>query len=494
MRCVAIFATAGQSGSQVISSSAVKPTPAERITHALSEELERTWGEIKAALRLAVDERTYNLWLAPLRCEGISDGSVHLTGPREVAVWASERLGRVMQSCAASVLGPHVTVEISGCTAAGDTTPTAERRPRAAQTRSQANSAPAMTAVAQPDSLHPKYSFDQFVIGPHNRLAHAAALAVAEMPAQAYNPLFIYGPPGLGKTHLLHSVGRYVREFGGGLEVRYSTVEAFTSEFVSALSSKTTAAFKQRFRGVDVLLLDDVQFLQNKARTEEEFFHTFNALYEAGSQIVLTSDRLPDDLGDLEDRLRERFASGLVTDIGHPDYGTRLAILRKRAAHDGLQIESEGALEVIAQACASNVRALEGALIRVVAYASLTSKPLTAELAEAVISRLSLRARAAEPPTISRIQDATCSLFSITRDELLSRTRDARLTWPRHLAMYLSRELTTDSLPAIGKQFGGRDHTTVLNAHRRAADRMKRDASAFTQVEQLTLQLTRTSD
>ncbi|MGI8558791.1 MAG: chromosomal replication initiator protein DnaA [Solirubrobacteraceae bacterium] len=439
------------------------------------------WGEITAALRSAVDERTYGLWLAPLDCEAITGDILHLTGPPEVATWASDRLGRVIQSCAAVVLGPHVTVEIS--TASG-----AKHSRRAASSVAARDLAP--NSCPPDDALHPKYTFEQFVIGTHNRLAHAAALHVAELPAQAYNPLFIYGPPGLGKTHLLHSVGNHVRAYGGGLEVRYSTVEAFTAEFVSALGSKTTASFKQRFRGVDVLLLDDVQFLQRKARTEEEFFHTFNALYEAGSQIVLTSDRLPGDLGELEDRLRERFASGLICDIGRPDFATRLAVLRKRAAHDHLLLDDE-ALQVVAAAGANNIRALEGALIRVVAYASLTSRPLTAELAEEVVSRLSLRAKAAAPPTVSHIQEATCKLFSITREELLSRSRDPRLIWPRHLAMYLSRELTNDSLPVIGKQFGGRDHTTVLNAHRRASEQMKSDTGAYAQVEQLTSAINR---
>lgn len=443
----------------------------------MSAEVQHTWGEITAALRLAVDERTYGLWLAPLRCAAIHDDEVHLVGPREVAVWASERLGRVIQSCAATVLGAHVTVEISGVAI--------DARPAHVSSAAAASSATG-SAVPGRDPLHPKYTFDQFVIGPHNRLAHAAALAVAEIPAHAYNPLFIYGPPGLGKTHLLHSVGNYVRAFGGGLEVRYSTVEAFTSEFVSALAAKSTTAFKQRFRGADLLLLDDVQFLQNKARTEEEFFHTFNSLYEAGSQIILTSDRPPADLGALEDRLRERFACGLVTDIGRPDFATRLAILRKRAAHDGLLVADDSTLETIATACTGNVRALEGTLIRVVAYASLTSRPLTPDLAAEVISRLSLRADAAEPATVARIQEATCRLFSITHDELLSRSRDPRLTWPRHLAMYLSRELTSDSLPAIGRQFGGRDHSTVLNAHRRASAQMQRDAVTYAQVEELT--------
>jgi chromosomal replication initiator protein len=315
---------------------------------------------------------------------------------------------------------------------------------------------------------------------------------VAELPAQAYHPLFIYGPPGLGKTHLLHSIGNYVGAFGGGVQVRYTTVEAFTNEFLSSLSDGPTgkSAFKDRFRGVDVLLIDDIQFLERKAHTEQELFHTFNALYETGAQLVITSDRTPADLGQLEDRLRERFQSGLVTDIGRPDYATRLAILRKRAAHDELVVDDADALAVIAASVTSNVRALEGTLIRVVAYASLTSQQLTPGLAEEVIDRLGLRSRAAASPTIDTIQDAVCAHYSISRDELLSRSRAQRLAWPRHVAIYLARELTDHSLPVIGRQFGGRDHSTVLNACRRAGERLAADPKAYSAIEQLTAQLT----
>ena len=260
-----------------------------------------------------------------------------------------------------------------------------------------------------PPELNPKYTFEQFVIGPSNRLAHAAALSVAEMPSQAYNPLFIYGPPGLGKTHLLHSVGNYVSAFGGGLTVRYATAEEFTNAFLAALVARNLDEFKARFRGVDVLLIDDVQFLEGKARSEEELFHTFNALYDAGSQLVITCDRLPGDLADLEERLRERFAAGLVTDIERPDFATRLAILRKRAAHDGVALAADAA-ELLAARVTTNVRALEGALIRLVAYGSLTRRPLDRALVHDVLERLGLPLSAALAPSITaEIQDAACS-------------------------------------------------------------------------------------
>jgi chromosomal replication initiator protein len=305
------------------------------------------------------------------------------------------------------------------------------------------------------------------------------------MPAQAYNPLFIYGPPGLGKTHLLHSIGNYVQTFGGGLSVLYTTVEAFTNEFIYALGGGSIDAFKSRFRRADVLLIDDVQFLERKVRTEEELFHTFNALYESGSQLVLTSDRLPSDLDALEDRLRERFEAGLVTDIGRPDYGTRLAILRKRAHHEGVAVEDERPLELIASAVTTNVRAIEGALIRVVAYASLTGQAIDDQLTLKVLGDLGPRSPEREPTSIERIQAEAAGMFGLTTEQLLSRSRTDRVAWPRQLAMYLSRELTDHSLPAIGRAFGDRDHTTVLSACRRATTRIASDPEAYAQLSAL---------
>jgi chromosomal replication initiator protein len=341
------------------------------------------------------------------------------------------------------------------------------------------------------EELNPKFTFEQFILGDGNRFAHAAALAVAEMPAQAYNPLFLYGPPGVGKTHLLHSIGNYVRAYGSGATVRCTTAEAFTNAFLGALHGGDVDRFKERFRGVDVLLIDDVQFLESKARTEEEFFHTFNALHDAGSQVVLTSDRLPRDLAALEDRLRERFESGLVADIRPPDLPTRMTVLRKRVHHDGVALDGEDALAVIADRIDTNMRALEGALIRVVAYHSLTGRPIDAALAEEVLDGLypgqkGGRARLPAKPTVDLIQAATCELFGLTRDELLSESRNQRITWPRQLAMYLAREYTAQSLPAIGHAFGGRNHTTVMHACKRAAQRLATDPEVATTIRTLT--------
>ena len=308
------------------------------------------------------------------------------------------------------------------------------------------------------------------------------------MPGQAYNPLFLYGPPGLGKTHLLHAIGNYVRTHGGGLRVRSTTAERFTNEFVAALQAKGTEDFKARFRETDVLLIDDVQFLQRKARTEEEFFHTFNALHETGSQLVLTCDRLPADMAALEERLLERFQSGLVAELLPPDFATRLAILRKRVHHDAIQLADEGALHAIAHRITTNARALEGALIRVVAYHSLTHRPIDSELAEEVLGGLYPTPRAAaraEAPTIERVQELTCAAFDVSREQLLSAARNSRLAWARQVAMYLARRHTGATLPAIGERFGGRNHTTVMYACRKAGERLASDPAAQALVHDL---------
>jgi chromosomal replication initiator protein len=395
-----------------------------------------------------------------------------------VRAWIDSRFGRHLGDAAATVLGDGAEVEL----VADGPAPAHERTPMSG----------AWTAPEE-DALSPKLTFDQFVIGDCNRFAHAAALAVAELPGQAYNPLFIYGPPGVGKTHLLHSIGNYVRRFGEGLTVRATTTEQFTSDFVTAVRTGGLDAFKGRFRRADVLLIDDVQFLESKVKTEEEFFHTFNALHEAGSQLVLTSDRLPRDLDALEDRLRERFEAGLVADIGAPDRAVRLAVLRKRVQHDRVELADVAALDVIADHVVDNVRALEGALIRVVAFHSLTGRALDAELATEVLDGLypAPRGRIAQPaaPTIELIQQFTCEAFGITLEELVSHERTARVAWPRQVAMYLCREHTDQSLPAIGRRFGGRNHTTVLHACRRTTVRLTSDQDAYDAVHTLSARL-----
>jgi chromosomal replication initiator protein len=449
----------------------------------VSTELDHIWSRVQAELGAAVDESTYRIWLEPLRALELGEGRLLVEAPSRTRGWIGDRFGRLLQTCVAAAVGPELTIDL----VAGDTeTPI----PRFSNRQSPANQeradqAPIKRRGSEPEpSLNPKLTFEQFVIGDSNRLAHAAALTVAELPSQAYNPLFIYGPPGLGKTHLLHSIASFLLTHGGGLTVRYTTGEAFTNEFMSALQDRSLERFKERFRHVDVLLIDDVQFLERKTRTEEEFFHTFNALSDMGSQLVVTSDRLPRDMEALEGRLRERFEAGLVADIRPPDRTTRLAILRKRVQHDDIPLADPGAIDVIAERVALNVRALEGALIRVVAFASLTGRPLSGELAREVIDGLYPRARAAAR-SIAEIQAAACEQFGLSAQELLSPSRAARVSWPRQVAMYVARELTDESLPAIGRQFGGRDHTTVLHACRRCATRMAEDRRARDTVQDL---------
>jgi chromosomal replication initiator protein len=459
-----------------------------------------TWTEITDQLRDAVTDSTYHLWLEPLTFVGVDGDVLQVGAPDEIRSWVSERFARVLQACAAAVLGPETIVEIVPPQRAGGRAARGTGRPsedgagmrRSAATGGARSSADRRAQSAGADSLidtfNPKYTFEQFVIGEGNRLAHAATLAVAELPGQAYNPLFIYGPPGNGKTHLLHAIGNYLSAFGGGLTVQYATAETFTNRFVDALQGRAMESFKARYRHNDVLLIDDIQFLESKARIEEEFFHTFNALYETGSQLVLTSDRPPRDLQALEDRLRERFESGLVTDIVPPDLATRLTILRKRARHDGLSQIDDDALRAIATRITGNIRALEGALIRVVAFHSLTRRPLDAELADEVLTDLYPEAKPARR-TVRDVQRATCEAFGLSLDELLSESRVARIAWPRQVAMYLARELTDATLPAIGREFGGRNHTTVLHAHRRTTERISADRDAFQIVDQITRQL-----
>jgi chromosomal replication initiator protein len=332
--------------------------------------------------------------------------------------------------------------------------------------------------------LNPKYTFETFVIGSSNRFAHAAAFAVAETPAKAYNPLFVYGDSGLGKTHLLHAIGHYAQSLYQGLKVRYVSSEEFTNDFINMIRDGKQDGFRRRYRDVDVLLVDDIQFLENKEGTQEEFFHTFNTLHNASKQIVISSDRAPKRLVTLEDRLRSRFEWGLLTDVQPPELETRIAILRKKAVQDRLNAPPE-ALEYIASRISTNIRELEGALIRVTAFASLNRQSVDLQLAEFVLKDLIPEAHGPEI-TAATIMGQTASYFGLSIDDLCGTSRSRVLVTARQIAMYLCRELTDLSLPKIGQQFGGRDHTTVMHADRKIRSLMAERRSIYNQVTELT--------
>ncbi|MGI6552403.1 MAG: chromosomal replication initiator protein DnaA [Bacillota bacterium] len=323
--------------------------------------------------------------------------------------------------------------------------------------------------------LNPKYTFESFVVGNSNRFAHAASLAVAEAPAKAYNPLFIYGGVGLGKTHLMHAIGHFVQTYHPHHQVMYVSSETFTNELINAIRDDETEQFRNKYRNIDILLIDDIQFLANKERTQEEFFHTFNSLYEASKQIVISSDRTPKEIPTLEDRLRSRFEWGLITDIQPPDLETRIAILRKKANAENLQLPDE-ALTKIATKIESNIRELEGALISVAAYASINKIPIDQALIDKVLKDL-VPAQKQKEITIPLIQEECASYFKIRVEDFKSKKRTRSIAFPRQIAMYLARELTDASLPQIGDEFGGRDHTTVLHAHEKISRLLDEDTS-----------------
>jgi chromosomal replication initiator protein len=437
------------------------------------KDLQTDWEQVRRVLRDEVTDFTFHIWLEPLEPAGRSESVFYVRAPGHIRTSVRERHHEHLRVAARRALGQDVEVEIVD---EGWEPPDASADPSVR--------APSTAA------LNPKYTFEQFVIGDGNRLAHAAALAVAEMPAHAYNPLFIYGPPGLGKTHLLQAIGNYVQLYGDGLRVRYATVEEFTSDFVQSLQKKDTGSFRDRFRGVDVLLVDDVQFLADKVKTKEEFFHTFNALYEGGRQLVLTSDKSPADHDEFETRLRERFASGLVADLQPPELDVRMAILRKRAWLDSLNQVDDATLIEIASRVTASVRALEGALIRVVAYASLRGQKPTPDIARQVLS--SLYPNLPTPAlSLDVIQDETAVEFGITREAMLAHDRRPLVAFARQVAMYLARELTQETLPAIGRQFGGRNHSTVLHAHKKIAADLLVDPKVVDKVNVLRSRLDR---
>ena len=412
--------------------------------------------------------------LSPIVCDALS---ATLGREMRLAVTVDESIAPDLDDEATDELADSTYADIESVGLRSDPNP-------ALPPQASRGPAPAPRTSEEGSRLNPKYTFDTFVPGSSNRFAHAAARAVAEQPAKAYNPLFVYGESGLGKTHLLHAIGHYTRTLYAGSKVRYVSSEEFTNEFINSIRDDKASVFQRRYRDLDVLLVDDIQFLENKERTQEEFFHTFNTLYNANKQIVISSDRPPKQLTTLEDRLRSRFEWGLITDIQPPELETRIAILRKKAAQDKLNAPDD-VLEYIGSKISSNIRELEGALIRVTAFASLNRQPVDLGLAEIVLKDLIPEAGGPEI-TATTIMAQTATYFSLTLDDLCGTSRSRVLVNARQIAMYLCRELTELSLPKIGQTFGGRDHTTVMHADRKIRQLMAERRSIYNQVTELT--------
>jgi chromosomal replication initiator protein len=452
------------------------------VEHQIELTAESLWNEVAGRLRGALNDATYSTWFGEAAGLELSDNIFVLRVPNDFTRdWIEGHFLGLIGAAVRDVTGTERPVEVRV------SEPQILLQEDDDEEPEQAPAVERIVTSGRPESggFNAKYTFDSFVIGSSNRFAHAAALAVAEAPAQAYNPLFIYGGTGLGKTHLLQAVAQYVSEHSSEMSVRYVTSETFMNDFINSLRDKRIEGFKQRYRTYDVLLIDDVQFFEHKERIQEEFFHTFNSLYEAGSQIVMSSDRPPRDIATLEERLRSRFEWGLITDIQPPDLETRIAILRKKVKTDGIHVPDPQVLTFIAGRVSSNIRELEGALTRVVAFSSLTGLAMSVELAQNVLKDVFPQGEAAEV-SIKRIQDLVAERFSLSLEELCGDKRSQNIVYPRQVAMYLSRELTDSSLPKIGKEFGGRDHTTVIHATSKIARLIREDRSVYNLVQELT--------
>ena len=457
------------------------------VEHQIELTAESLWSEVSGRLRGALNDTTYGTWFGEAQGLELDDDRFVLAVPNDFTRdWIEGHFIGLIGAAIRDVTGRERPIELR----------VSELLLLPPDPLMNDDSGPLSVEVplvverlppSRPESggFNSKYTFDSFVIGSSNRFAHAAALAVAEAPAQAYNPLFIYGSTGLGKTHLLQAVAQYVSEHTSELSVRYITSETFMNDFINSLRDKRIEGFKQRYRTYDVLLIDDVQFFEHKERIQEEFFHTFNSLYEAGSQIVMSSDRPPRDIATLEARLRSRFEWGLITDIQPPDLETRIAILRKKVKTDGIHVPDPQVLTFIASRVSTNIRELEGALTRVVAFSSLTGRAMSVELAQDVLKDVFPQGEAAEV-SIKRIQDLVAERFNMSLEELCGDKRSQNIVYPRQVAMYLSRELTDSSLPKIGKEFGGRDHTTVIHATSKIARLIREDRSVYNLVQELT--------
>jgi chromosomal replication initiator protein len=446
--------------------------------------IDALWAKITESLRQQVRTPVFETWIKAVEPQSYENGVLVLTMPSEFASgWLAQRYGALIKASLQSVVGHPAEVRLTPAPAPAPVGQSASSSWSVGTTAPASNTEPS-PGMSVADNLlpsgpneylarlNPKYVFEAFVVGNSNRFAHAACLAVSEMPSRAYNPLFIYGGVGLGKTHLMHAIGHRILQDRPDGRVLYVSAETFTNEVINAIRDDKMVQFRQRYRTIDVLLIDDIQFVAGKERTQEEFFHTFEALHGARKQIVISSDRPPKDIPTLEERLRSRFQWGLITDIQPPDLETRIAIIDKKAQMEGLSVPDE-VLQFIASRVDTNIRELEGALIRVIAYASITRAPLTLDVAQEALKDVVSLTRP-RPVTIRAIQEEVARHFDLKPEDFQSKRRTRAVAFPRQIAMYLARELTDASLPKIGEEFGGRDHTTVMHAY----DKVSRDRQA----------------
>ena len=441
------------------------------------ENIADLWNAALANIEKKISKPSFDTWLKSTKAHSLQGNLLVITAPNEFARdWLEERYSQLISEILYEITGEELSVKFIIPQNQNESENDVALPPKKVKRDEDHGDFPQ-------GILNQKYTFDTFVIGSGNRFAHAASLAVAEAPAKAYNPLFIYGGVGLGKTHLMHAIGHYVLDHNPAAKVVYLSSEKFTNEFINSIRDNKAENFRNKYRNVDILLIDDIQFLAGKESTQEEFFHTFNALHEESKQIIISSDRPPREIPTLEDRLRSRFEWGLITDITPPDLETRIAILRKKAKAEGLDIPNEVML-YIANQIDSNIRELEGALIRVVAYSSLINKDINADLAAEALKDI-IPSSKPKVITIHEIQKIVGEHFSIKLEDFKAKKRTKSVAFPRQIAMYLSRELTDYSLPKIGEEFGGRDHTTVIHAHEKISKLLQSDSTLQKQMKEL---------